>query len=65
MKKCKSCKTPTRNSTYEGDQNPFNADHCQQCAFILQMVSSVEYALNQPNIQGNTRKVKLTAEISR
>lgn len=55
--KCKTCKAPTTNK--EGDGN------CMLCEQILKLVAIYEYTLNQPNLQGNSRKVKLTAEISR
>ncbi len=65
MKKCKSCGTNSKNKTYEGDQNPFNKDHCMPCALILHMVKIVEEALSRPNISGQVRKVKLTAKITK
>lgn len=65
MKKCKACGTPTRNSLYEGDPNPHNAENCMQCAHILYMVDTLEAVLNQPNLQGNRRIVKLSAVIKK
>ena len=55
--KCKTCNAPTTNKYGDGN--------CMLCDNILKLVSIYEFALNQPNLQGNSRKVKLTAEISR
>ena len=55
--KCKTCKAPTTNKLGDGN--------CMLCEQILKLVSLYEIALNQPNLQGNSRKVKLYAEISR
>ena len=49
MKKCKSCGVPSKNKTYEGDRNPYNVEHCNVCAMILNNVDIIEVALNQPN----------------
>lgn len=55
--KCKTCKAPTTNKDGGGN--------CFLCQCILDMVKMFEYTLNQPNLQGYKRKVKLTAEISK
>lgn len=65
MKKCKSCGTPSKNKPYEGDPNPYNLEHCWQCAIILQQVDMLEEVFSRPNIQGNRRIVKLTAVITK
>lgn len=65
MKKCKSCGIPSKNSTYEGDNNPFNVEHCMPCAHILRVASLLEEVLSRPNILGQSRKVKIKVEISK
>ena len=63
MKKCETCGRKTTNKSYEGDDNKYNERNCQQCAMILKMVDIFEISLNKPNLQGNTRKVKLSVKI--
>ena len=55
----------SKNKTFEGDSNPFNKEHCMPCASILLLVSILEKTLSQPNIAGQVRKVKLTAQIEK
>lgn len=65
MKKCKACKTPTKNKSHEGETNPYNDDFCYQCARIYQLVDVFETALNKPNLMGHKRKVRLTVTITK
>lgn len=65
MKKCKDCKTVSRNKTYPGDTNPYNVEYCQPCAMIRQMLDVIEQSMNGPNILGQVRKVKITAVITK
>jgi len=65
MKKCKSCGVPSKNKSYEGDNNPFNKEHCQPCALILNMAKICENVWSQPNPAGQVRNVKLNVEITK
>lgn len=65
MKKCRSCGISSKNTTYEGDTNPFNVEHCMPCARILQMCKIFEEVANRPNIMGQIRKVKINVQISK
>ena len=65
MKKCKSCGIQSKNKSFSGETNKYNAEHCFPCALILGYLDQVEIALSQPNVGGQVRKVKITATITK
>ena len=64
-KKCKSCGIYSTNKPCEGIDNKYDLENCFVCARILNATNIFEKVLNQPNIQGHIRKVKLSVKISK